>query len=357
MRISDIAGEAIRNIRSGSGRAGTIALILVLASTALLAVDAAAIGALQARAEQVRSQAGAIRVLVADQAIDPTACSSLDELESITDAGPIWQLDSIQLLALPRVEVPVFELSPGVAPVVGFPSIRPGGVYIPESLAERWYAGEGSRLDTSHGPVVIDGVYRYSEDDGRDPRLANAIVVIGDASEQASECWYSVWPPSNAADQYAYGSITTSGPEDSAPQIAPLNPAVGQRFDFTREYTTRVTALAAAGVVALFGVLAFSFTARRRMEVAGNLHAGARRRDILAGIAMETVIWALGTAVTTFVFTRLAARFLLREALAGYETSLIITLVIATGAAVIGAAIPAILTREDRLFVLFKSRA
>ncbi|QNA91561.1 MULTISPECIES: hypothetical protein [unclassified Microbacterium] len=357
MRIFDSVGEAIRNIRSGSSRAGIIALILVLTSTALLAVDAATIGALQERAGQVRSQAGAIRVLVADHAIDPTACASLAELKSIADAGPIWPLDSLQLLALPLVEVPVFELSTGAARMLDFPRIRPGGTYIPESLAERWHAREGSRLETSDGVMVVDGVYRYSEDDGRDPRLANAIVVIGEDSERASECWFSVWPPSNVADQYAYGTITSSGPEGSAPQIAPLNPAVGQRFDFTREYTTRATALAAAGVVVLFGVLAFSFTARRRMEVAGNLHAGARRRHVLAGIAIETVIWAVATAIATFVLARLTARFLLREALAGYETSLAMTLVIATGAAVIGAVIPVILTREDRLFVLFKSRA
>lgn len=356
MRFLDIVGEAIRNIRSGSSRAGTVGLILVLASTVLLAVDAATIGALQERAHHIRAQAGALRVLVADHVVDPTACSSLDELKSITDAGPIWQRDPIHLLALPLVEVPFFELSPGVARMLEFPTIRPGGIYIPESLAERWYAREGSRLDTSDGTVVIDGVYKYSEDDGRDPRLANAVVVVGEASEPASECWFSVWPPSNASDQYAYGAVTASG-QDSTPQIAPVNPTVGQRFDFAREYTTRVTALASGGVVLLFGVLAFSFTARRRMELAGNLHAGARPCDVLAGIATETFVWASSTAIVTFVFTRIIAKLVLPDTLAGYEASLITTLAIATAAAVGGAVMPAILTREDRLFVIFKSRA
>lgn len=357
MRFLDVVGEAIRNIRSGSSRAGSLMLILVLASTALLAIDAAAVGALQERAQLVRAQAGAIRVLVADHAIEPSACSHLDELKSIAEAGPIWQLDPIRLLALPRVEVPFFALSPGAARMLEFPSARSGGLYIPESLAERWSVREGSQLDTSNGTLMIDGVYRYSEGDGRDPRLANAIVVIGEVPMRASECWYSVWPPSNAADQYVYGAITASRQEDSAPQIAPLNPSVGQRFDFAHEYTARVTALASGGVVILFGALASTFTARRRMELAGNLHAGARRRDVLATVIADTVIWASATAIATFVFARLAGRIFLHEALAGYDTSLMITLAIATSAAVTGAAIPSILIREDRLFAIFKSRA
>jgi hypothetical protein len=356
MRFFDIVGEAIRNTRSGSSRAGVFAFVLILASTALLMVDAATIGAIQERAQRVRSQAGAIRVLVADEAIDPHACSSLDTLESITDAGPIWQLEPIRPLALPGLEVPVFELSPGAARMLNFPDFRLGGVYIPESLAERWSAHDGSRLDTSNGIVVIDGVFKYPQEDGRDPRLSNAIVVVGEVGERASECWYSVWPPTNAADQYAYGAIATSG-EVSAPQIAPLNPTVGQRFDFAREYDTRVTAIASGGVVILFGMLAFISTARRRMELAGNLHAGASRRDLLGGIATETLIWASGAAIATFALTRLAAKLILLDTLAGYEASLMITLAVATCAAILGAAIPTILTREDRLFAIFKSRA
>lgn len=357
MRFLDVFGEAIRNIRSGSSRAGILVLILVATSTALLAVDVASVGALQERAHNVRDQAGAVRVLVADQAIDPRACASLEELKSIADAGPIWQLEPIHLLALPRVEVPFFELSPGVARMLKFPSIRTGGIYLPESLAERWHAHEGSGLDTSNGTIVVDGIYKYSEDDGRDPRLANAIVVVGEASVRASECWYSVWPPSNAADKYVYGAVTSSGQGDSAPQIAPLNPTIGQRFDFAHEYATRVTALTSGGVVILFGMLAFSFTARRRMELAGNLHAGARRRDVLAGVATETFICASAAAIAIFVFARLAARLFLRETITGYETSLTITMAIAIGAAIIGSAIPAMLTREQRLFTIFKFRA
>lgn len=356
MRILDIIGEALRNISTGSSRAGMLALILVISSTALLSVDAASIGALQERAQNVRSQAGAIRVLVAENAIDPSACANLDKLESITEAGPIWQLDPIHLLALPRVEVPFFQLSPGVARMLDFPSARPGKIYIPESLAERWHARAGSRLDTSNGAVLVEGVYPYSEDDGRDPRLTNAIVVIGEIDQRASECWFSVWPPSNATDQYVYGAIAITGQGDSAPQIAPLNPTIGQRYDFTGEYTTRVTALTSAAVVVLFGSLGFSGVARRRMELAGNLHAGAHRRDVIAVVVAESFIWVAATAVVTFVFARLGAKVFLRDVLPGYEISLAITLAIATGAGIIGAAIPAILTREDRLFSIFKSR-
>jgi len=357
MRFRSLIGEAIRNITTGTARAGLLAIILVVASTALLMIDAAAIAGLQSRAHNIRDHAGAIRVLVAKNAIDPAACSNLSHLESIDHAGPIWQLDPIRLLALPRVDIPVFLLSPGVARTVGIPSARTGGKYIPETLATRWHAGEGSQLDTSNGPITLDGVFRYPEDDGRDPRLANAIVIVGETTSRASECWYGVWPPSNAVDQFAFGAIATAGQGDAAPQVAPLNPTVGQQFNFSREYTDRVTALAAPAVALVFALVAFGGMTRRRMEIAGNLHAGARRRDIITITAIEAALWATGSGVATFVLTRLAGRVLFKEPVEGYETSLAITILAAIIAAILGAMPPAILTREDRLFSIFKARA
>ncbi|SFR78392.1 hypothetical protein SAMN04488591_3587 [Microbacterium azadirachtae] len=279
MRFRSLGGEALRNLRSGTSRAGLLALVVVLLSVALISFDLLSIQSLQSRARDARQQAGAIRVLVSKGAVNPTACSDLARLNAVDNAGAIWELGSIKMSALPRVEVPLFAVSPGVASMLEFPDIRSGGVYIPEELSERWQATRGSVLESLSGPLVVHGVYKYSEQDGRDPRLANAVVVVRDSNQKASECWFSVWPPSKTPDQYVLGVVASGGNDEASLQIAPLNPTVGQQFDFAREYTNRVTAISAPAVVAVFGLVALSGMMRRRMETAGSLHAGARYRN------------------------------------------------------------------------------
>lgn len=356
MRFRELLQEALRNISTGSSRAGILVIIVVVASTCLIVLDVAGVGTLEDRAREVREGAGGIRVLVGENNIDPIACSNLDQLAIVSDAGPVWQLDPLRLSALPRVEIPVFQLSPGVARMLDFPTVHAGGIYLPESLADRWHARAGSRLETAGGDITIDGVFRYSDEDGRDPRLTNAVVVVGDKSEHASECWYDVWPPTNRSDQFAYGAVAPSGEGAPAPQVAPLNPTVGQRFDFAGDYASRATAFASPAVVILFALVAFGGISRRRLQLAGTLHAGARRRDLVAGIGVETFLWAAPAAIATFVFTRFAVKVLLSDMIYAYEASLAVTLPIAAVAAILGAVIPAATTREDRLFELFKSR-
>lgn len=356
MRFTDLVGEAFRNLRTGTGRAGILTLIVTLASTALLVADAAVIGALQDRAESLRAHGGAIRVLISEQAVDPAVCASLGHLEGVTHAGAIWELAPARILALPPAEVPVFELSPGAARMLGLHSVRPGDIHIPRALAERWHAQTGSRVETADGTLTIAGVFNYSDTDGRDPRLTNAVVVVGDRAENASECWYSAWPPSNVSDQFAYGAVAATGQGASSPQVAPLNPTVGQRFDLAGDFSSRPTALSSATVVILFALVGFAGISRRRLELAGNLHAGAGRRDVVLGAAVETLVWSLFSGLSTFVLVRLSTKLLLDDTLVAYEASLVVSLALAAGAAVLGAVIPATLVAEDRLFAIFKLR-
>lgn len=357
MRFTEIFGEAFRNLRTGSGRAGVLTLVAVVASTALLVADVAVIGALQERAQIVRDHGGAIRVLISQNAVNPAACSSLGELEGVTESGAIWELAPTRILALTSAEVPVFELSPGAARMLNLPTFRPGGIYISDALAERWHAQEGSRVETADGALPIEGVFGYSESDGRDPRLTNAVVVVGQRAENASECWYSVWPPSRASDQFAHGAVVASGQAATVPQVVPLNPTVGQRFDFAGDFSSRITALSFSTVVILFAIVGFAGSSRRRLELAGNLHAGARRRDVVLGAVVEALAWSTVAGVATFVLVRLSAKLLLNETLVRYEVSIAASLGLAVGAAVLGAVIPVVLVSEARLFAIFKSRS
>ncbi|MDF2917188.1 hypothetical protein [Microbacterium sp. NPDC086615] len=355
MRLADAVGEALRNLRTGAAGGGILALILVVASTMLLLADIASIGALQERALSVRNHAGDVRVLIAKDAVDPRACAALESLDGVTDAGAIWTLGSVQLIALPRVNVPVFEVSSGVARMLHLPSSRPGGVYLSDDLAARWSAREESILATTTGPVMVRGTFRFP-DDGRDPRFTNAVIVIGDNSARSSECWFSVWPATSSVDPLAYGAVAAVGQTDAAPQVAPLNPTVGQLFAFAQDYRDRLTAFAAPTVIILFALVGFGGSYRRRLELASNLHAGARHRDLVRIAAIEAFLWASAAAAATFVVARLATRVFLYEDVPGLLPSLAVTQAVAVCAAMCAATIPALLARESRLFTLFKSR-
>lgn len=356
MHLRAAAGEATRNIRTGTARAGAVASLVVLASLALLFVDLFAIAAIQSRAETVRAHAGDVRVLVTKNSIEPSACASLAGLAGIESAGAVRELDPVRPLALDDVAVPAFIAGPGVAHMLQFPSAEPGGVYISTGLATRWHVRSGSRLETSLGTVAIAGVFPYREDDGRDPRFADAFVVIGDDHLPAAECWYRTQPATTSLDGLARGAAAALTSPGSAAQIATLNPTVGQQGDFASEYRTRPTALAVPGVVLVFALTSGAALLRRRLELASNLHAGARYRDLAGVLVIETVLWTAPAGIALFFLTRLASRLILVEQIPGSDASLAGMVAAAVAAALCGALIPLLLTRESRLFGLFKAR-
>jgi hypothetical protein len=355
MRASDILGEALRNVRSGSTRAGLLATALFLAAAALLVADVHSIAALQRRAQAVEHRAGDVRVIRAEGGIDSASCSALAGLHLVRDAGAVWEHDPVRLLALPQVSVPVYQMTPGVGRVLGFPLPQAGGFYISETLAERWHARQGSHVATSSGAVTIAGTFSYA-DDGRDPRLSNALVVLGDAHTPASECWYSVWPPTSAADPFAFAAAASGG-EGSLAEVAPLNPSVGHDFDFADEYRSRPTALAGSLVVLLYAVAASAGVLLRRVEVVGNLHAGASHRDVCAVLAVEALLWAGTASVVTHGAVMLSMKLSLIEPMPEMESWLRICLMLGIAAAALGATVPAALAQESRLFALFKARS
>lgn len=355
MRAADILGEALRNLRSGTASAGILVTFLALAATSLLIADVLSIANLQQRAQAIEHRGGDVRVIRAEGGISATSCSALDGLRLVRNAGALWEMDPVRLLALPQVTVPVFQLGIGVARMLGFPSPAPGGLYISEALAERWHAREGSQVATSSGNLTIEGVFPFA-DDGRDPRLGNALVVLGDDSTRASECWFSVWPPTRAADSFAY-SAAVSRSEGALPEVAPLNPNVGDSFDFAAEYRSRPTALAWPMAVILFAAAACAGALLRRVEIAGNLHAGAGHRDVCLVLAVEALLWSGSAAVATHTAVALAFKLTLVERMPGLESWIATSMVLSVAASVLGTMIPAALARESRLFAVFKARS
>ncbi|ALJ21517.1 hypothetical protein [Microbacterium sp. No. 7] len=357
MRLREALGEAARNLMTGTSRGGVLVIVAWALATALLASDAAAIASLQARALELRAQAGNVRVVVAEDAIDPRACARLEELNGVTSAGAVWALDAVALSALPGISTPAFRVSPGVAEMLGFPGFQVGGLYLPQPLVERWHAPTGTTLSADGGGLHVAGTFDYTEEDGRDPRLASAVVIAGDSPERASECWFSVWHPTRAMDRFALGTVVASTSNDSGAQVVALNSSVGDKHDLAREFTDRVTRALAPFVVVLFGALGFGGMHLRRIEIASGLHAGARRRDIALIVGAETGAWALTAGVATFACVRFIAAAVMPEPLPSYEPSLAAVVCAAVAGAVFGALLVVAVAREDRLFTIFKARS
>lgn len=358
MRLRDAASEAFRNLQSGTARAGLIALLLITIAVLLLFADVAAVASLEQRAEAIRDRGGDVRVLVAEDSVEPRACAALAELATIDEAGAIWQLDSTNILALPRVEVPVYQVSFGAARILGISSKLPGEVHLPSLLAERWSAHPGSTIPTSNGDLVVAGTFDYSEGDGRDPRFTNAILVTGENSQLSSECWFRSWPSSEEVLPLSFGAAVVSSSGNAIPEVAPLNPTIGAGPDFSSEFSERPTALASTVAVAAFALAGLIGMLRRRLEAASNLHAGARRRDLVKIAAIETFTWAGLVAIFVFIVARVGIRVAIESVSirASLETYYGLAVSIGVGVAVAASLVPIILASESRLFTLFKNR-
>src|SRR5690606_15469609 len=132
-------------------------------------------------------------------------------------------------------------------------------------------------------------VFDYPEQDGRDPRLSNALITVA-ARELASECWVDVWPYTTSIDYLIYGALSIDGSGAEVAQIVGANPTAGETVDFDDQFANRVTIDTHALLALLFATLGFAGMARRRLEIASNLHTGATRASVTLTAVIETAL-------------------------------------------------------------------
>src|SRR5947208_560552 len=82
------------------------------------------------------------------------------------------EADALELSAMPADPLPVYEVTPGLAGLLGVEGTASEGVWLPAPLAESLGVRSGERLDTGAGPMTVAGTYDYP-DDGRDRRLGH----------------------------------------------------------------------------------------------------------------------------------------------------------------------------------------
>ncbi|MFI8631240.1 hypothetical protein ACIGEP_01415 [Microbacterium sp. NPDC077663] len=354
MRTSTILSEAWRNLASGTTRALLFAgLFAGLVGTLALA-DTLTISTLQTRAEQFRESGAAIRTLVAEGHIDADSCDALTAASPVSAAGALAAGRPVTFSVMPGSSVPSFDVTPGFADVIALDSRQPAGVWISEPLSDSLKASPGTILATTAGPLTIAGTFPWP-DDGRDSRLGYAVLIPTRSEIALDECWATIWPTSQAADNQLRAAATVDVASTTPLNLSQVNKNHGTTFDGNAEYLARLTR--GVPLLGALTALLLGYTASRvrRLEYAGALHAGATKASTLATALVETFVWAVTGALVAAAVLAVVARQDPGSFAPVFLTSAKVAL-IGVSSSLIGAAIAVTSIRERHLFRFFKDR-
>lgn len=355
MRGSVIFQEAWINIQSGAAKAGWLSVALILAIGLTSIAELWTVSALDSRAREYHAAGASIRILKTESSVDPQRCDALVKTSGIQTAGALKTADPIGISSLPGVTTPAFATTLGFQTVLGLDTALNQGVLISEPLAQRWKVRAGDTLETDQGPIDVAAIFPYPEDDGRDSRLTNAVLIPSLGEGLFDECWADVWPSTASFDPLLRAS-QGAGTVEAATTVSILNPTLGLVFTGAEEYQNRLTRYAPVTSAALGLTIGFMGGARRRLEYASSLHAGVASQDLTLIALVESALWSgsAGTLGTAGIL--LGARYG-EPMVAGSLMGHLLTIG-ALGAlgAITGSLLPATLSRENRLFKYFKER-
>lgn len=361
MRAAAILSEAWRNIATRTTRATTFSLLLGLSAAAAGLLDTTTIISIQQDAEDWRTSGAAIHVLSVDQGIDGRSCTTLTHARGATGqpiaaAGALTAGPVLTFEATPASSLPSFTVTPSLADVLGIGSRVTDGVWISDQLADTLAADAGDHLDTDHGPLTIAAIFTWP-DDGRDQRLAYAVLVPSATQTRYDECWATITPSNPAASDLLRSAGIVTSQSTNAPPIALVNNTLGQDDDAQAQYEDR-TSRYAGPLIPLIGLgLGYIATRLRRLEYASARHAGLRPRALSLTAAIETLAWAVpaiaaAAGVIVLTVSRLTDPENAVDLLVGQIPALLAVIVTSQ----IGVLAALALTHERHLFAYFKDR-
>ncbi len=360
LRLSAIAGEAIRNLAAGVSRATAFALALFAVGAGLSLAEVAEVQGIIGSAHEYQSAGASILTLTAPGAIDGDACDALSAVPGVRAAGAIRvSADDLAVAALPRGPIPAFEVSGGLVALFEAGSgagARPG-VYLSHDAAETLGVGTGDRLDLSTGIAFVEGIYEYP-DDGRRPGYRYAALVPKPATAPFDECWLDAWPQSQQYESLLRTAALPAGGDDpqNAPALSQLNTRLGAEFGGRRAFDERISRFAPAAAALGAFVLGYLFVRIRRLELASAMHSGVAKSALLTIVLIECAAWIVASML-------LASPVLVWQVSAADATDIAALALLAVraplsaaAAAVAGAVTAVGLTRERHLFAYFKNR-
>lgn len=328
-----IVSEAMRNLRSGTTRAWTFALICGVLAASALVTDALAIDAVQRAAARYLASGAATLVVESPGGVDGARCEGMTDVPNVRAAGAMRQTDAPLLpLRTPGIELPTFYATAGAVallratggtdgasqgaphegalPEGALPDIDPhddtadagsDGVFVSAELADTLSLTTGSTLRTGTGAAQVSGVFSYP-DDGRTAGLGYSVVLSVPPRGAFDQCRVLIWPESDAVRAIVASSVLSAGATaESPPTIGQLNPTLGAHFDADARFRDRPTAFLPVAVIAAAGVAGFVAVRRRRLELAAARSVGVALRAQVAQITLETLAWSACAAVGALV--------------------------------------------------------
>lgn len=284
--------EAWRNIRSGSSHLLLFATALFLLLGALAASEVTTVGALVNQATAYRQAGATVTTFVSNGAIDGAACQAMHTIDGVRAAGAIRSSTTqpLPLATLPAGPIPTFEATPGLVRVLlpGSNAV-PGGVLIPQDLADTLAARAGTSLYTSGGDrLTIAAIYPFPSD-GRATDLQNAIIEPVPVTGDFDQCWVETWPYNPDIVALARMTLIADPPAGTAITTGTVNPTLGSDFNAAMLLRTRATAPAWIAALCIgLSIGAVSVITRRR-HVAEARHAGVHLPAQLLQTIFETV--------------------------------------------------------------------
>ncbi|SEG82500.1 hypothetical protein SAMN04489712_11535 [Thermomonospora echinospora] len=355
MRARSVLTEASRNLATGTTRAALFGLALAVLAGGLAIADARSVMDLRRRAGDFVASGATVQVLVARNTTDAASCEGLSRVTGVRAAGALREADPVVLRAMSANPIPAFAVTPGLVRLLGGDPGARAGAWLPEELARTLRVTAGSTLATTAGTLTVAGTYAHP-DDGRDGRLAYAVLLPRLPQGIFDECWVDTRPVSPSAKRTMYAAVKVDGESTEPVNMEQLNAGMGLEFDGAAQFSARATRHALPACAVAGFVLGFAAVRRRRLELAGALHIGMPARAIMTMTLAETAAWALAAfALAAFA---LVAVVVTGTPVDGRQIYLIDVRgpAAAAVAALAGAACAALTIRERQLFRYFKDR-
>ena len=138
--------------------------------------------------------------------------------------------------------------------------------------------------------VSIDGVFDYP-DDGRDGRLAFAVLVPTVSLQNYDECWVFAWPvPPDLTDAMV---MAVSPGKLGSVHEGRLNTSYGSGFDGEALFRARPSALTGPVAAILGMTLGLGSVWTRKLELASALHAGVSRSSMMLLMFIQAFVWVV----------------------------------------------------------------
>ncbi|RLP71849.1 hypothetical protein D9V32_15955 [Mycetocola tolaasinivorans] len=305
MRGTELWREAGRNFSSGASR-GLIALIAFLAIVLSIGgMSVRSVVDVAGTADRFRQSGASVFRLDAVGAIDPRACDALNGVDGVDAAGASRAGQALRFAALPDLPTPYFDVTPGLARLLGAAPVNPGaGLIVDAKLGMTLGVGTlptDTTLVGGSAPVAIAAAYDHP-DDGRDATLSGAALGLDSGTEEPFDsCWVRFWPPTDNPLELL--SIATTEPLSSGEAVQ-WNPSLGRSYSPQEAFQALplMPLTLAAAVIAT--VLALTGVRMRRLELASARHVGVSRTDLVRIALAETLIWLVPAA--TLALTALA---------------------------------------------------